>query len=110
LTTFTSGEPFSGIIVAVKGSGPHKSVLLRNHLTRVGTEMSIKIHSPLVQSMEIAKRGTKRRKRARLYYLRQPKHDVGTVQGIVDQYLRERRALAGKRTASRTQGSARKKR
>ncbi|RMD42003.1 hypothetical protein DV735_g3086, partial [Chaetothyriales sp. CBS 134920] len=80
LTTFTSGEPFAGIVVAVKGSGPHKSVLLRNHLTRVGTEMLIKIHSPLVQSMEIAKRGTKRRKRARLYYLRQPKHDIGSVQ------------------------------
>ncbi|RMZ76585.1 hypothetical protein DV737_g4763, partial [Chaetothyriales sp. CBS 132003] len=101
LATFTSGEPFAGIVVAVKGSGPHKSVLLRNHLTRIGTEMLIKIHSPLVQSIEIAKRGTKRRKRARLYYLRQPKHDIGSVQGIVDQYLRERRALTGKQHAHR---------
>ncbi|RMZ87381.1 hypothetical protein DV736_g5394, partial [Chaetothyriales sp. CBS 134916] len=80
LTTFTNGLSFAGIVVAVKGSGPHKSMLLRNHLTRIGTEMLIKIHSPLVQSIEIAKRGIKRRKRAKLYYLRQPKHDIGSVQ------------------------------
>lgn len=105
LTTFKTGEPFSGIIMAVKGQGPHKSVLLRNHLTRIGTEMSIKIHSPLVQSMEIAQRGTKKRKRARLYYLRKPKHDVGSVEKIVDQYVRERALLTGRKTgANRTSG------
>ena len=88
--------------MAVKGSGPHKSVLLRNHLTRVGTEMLIKVHSPLVQSMEIAQRGTKRRKRARLYYLRKPKHDVGSVQKIVDQYVRERALLSGRKSRVKT--------
>ncbi len=86
--------------MAVKGQGPHKSVLLRNHLTRVGTEMSIKIHSPLVQSMEIAQRGTKKRKRARLYYLRSPKHDVGSVEKIVDQYVRERAMLTGRKASA----------
>jgi large subunit ribosomal protein L19 len=101
LATFKTGEPFSGIIMAVKGQGPHKSVLLRNHLTRIGTEMVIKIHSPLVQSMEIAQRGTKKRKRARLYYLRKPKHDVGSVQKIVDQYVRERAMLSGRKAGAR---------
>jgi ribosomal protein L19 len=110
LTTFKTGEPFSGIIMAVKGSGPHKSVLLRNHLTRIGTEMSIKIHSPLVQSMEIAQRGTKKRKRARLYYLRQPKHDVGSVQRIVDQYVRERALLSGQKTGRRSTTGAKRTR
>jgi ribosomal protein L19 len=110
LTTFTTGEPFSGIIMAVKGQGPHKSVLMRNHLTRIGTEMSIKIHSPLVRSMEIVQRGTKKRRRARLYYLRKPKHDVGSVQKIVDQYLRERAALSGRKAVGRSpQGQSKKR-
>jgi large subunit ribosomal protein L19 len=100
LATFKTGEPFSGILMAVKGQGPHKSVLLRNQLTRIGTEMLIKIHSPLVQSMEVAQRDTKRRRRARLYYLRKPKHDVGSVQKVVDQYVRERAILSGKKNRS----------
>jgi len=70
---------------------------MRNHLTRIGTEMSIKVFSPLVQSMEIAQRAVKRKRRARLYYLRQPKHDVGSVQKVVDQYLRQKQLLTGGR-------------
>ena len=96
-TTFKTGEPFSGVIMSIKGQGPHQSVLLRNQLTRIGTEMSIKVHSPLVQSMEVAQRAVKRARRARLYYLRKPKHDVGSVQKIVDQYLRERALLTGRK-------------
>lgn len=95
LTTFKSGEPFSGIIMSIKQRGVDTSVLLRNHLTRVGTEMQIKIYSPLVQSMEVAQKAPKRKRRARLYYLRKPKHDVGSVEKIVDQYLKQRALLTG---------------
>jgi len=95
MATFKTGEPFSGIAMSVKWRGPHTSVLLRNQLTRVGTEMDIKVFSPLVQSMEIAQKATKRPRRARLFYLRQPKHDVGSVQKTVDQYLRQRAMLTG---------------
>ena len=35
-TTFTSGEPFSGIIMVIKGQGPHKSVLLRESHNETG--------------------------------------------------------------------------
>ena len=94
-TTFQTGEPFSGVILSIKRRGIHTSVLLRNHLTRVGTEMSIKIFSPLVRSMEIAQRTQKRKRRARLFYMRKPKHDMGSVHKIVDAYLRRRAALLG---------------
>lgn len=57
--------------------------------------MSIKIYSPNVQSMEIAQRAEKRKRRARLYYMRQPKHDMGSVQKVVDQYLRRKASLTG---------------
>lgn len=106
LTTFKSGEPVSGVIMSIKGTGPHTSVLLRNQLTTIGMEMSIKVHSPLVQSMEIAQRSPKRKRRARLYYLRKPGHDVGSVQKVVDQYLRQRAMLTGGKP-SRQAGSFR---
>ena len=100
LATFTTGEPFSGVAMSIKQRGAATSVLLRNHLTRIGTEMQIKVFSPLVQSMEVAQKVVKRKRRARLYYLRKPKHDVGSVQKVVDQYLRQRALLTGGRLGS----------
>ncbi len=100
LATFKTGEPFSGVAMSIKQRGPATSVLLRNHLTRIGTEMQIKVFSPLVQSMEVAQKGVKRKRRARLYYLRKPKHDVGSVQKVVDQYLRQRALLTGGKLGS----------
>ena len=44
--------------------------LLRNQLTRIGTEMWIKIFSPKVVGIEVVQRTVKRARRARLYYLR----------------------------------------
>lgn len=95
LATFKSGEPFSGTAVSVKWRGPHTSVLLRNQVTRIGTEMLVKVFSPLVQSMEVVQKAVKRPRRARLYYLRKPEHDPGSVQKIVDQYVRQRALLMG---------------
>jgi large subunit ribosomal protein L19 len=100
LATFKTGEPFSGVVMSIKLRGVDTSVLLRNHLTRIGTEMSIKVFSPLVQSMEVAQKAVKRKRRARLYYLRKPKHDVGSVEKVVDQYLRQRALLTGGKLGS----------
>ena len=95
LATFKTGEPFSGVAMSIKWRGPHTSVLLRNQLTRIGTEMDIKVFSPLVQSMEVAQKAARRPRRARLFYLRKPQHDMGSVQKIVDGYLRQRAILTG---------------
>ena len=100
VTTFKTGEPFSGIILSIRDRGIHTSVLLRNHLTRIGAEMSVKVFSPLVQSMEVAQRAPKRKRRRRIFYMRQPRHDIGSVQKTVDQYLRQRAALTGGKLAS----------
>lgn len=102
LATFKTGEPFSGVAMSIKYRGPHTSVLLRNQVTRVGTEMDIKVFSPLVQSMEVAQKAAKRPRRARLFYLRKPEHDRGSVQKIVDAYLRQRAALVGGGTGTRS--------
>ena len=45
-------------------------ILLRNHFTRVGVEMWVKVYSPNVAGIEVVQRKEKRARRARLYYMR----------------------------------------
>ena len=69
------------------------AVLLRNRIGTVGTEMWVKVYSPAVRAIEVVKRAEKRARRARLYYMRKEKHDRGSVEGVVEQYLRTRRLV-----------------
>lgn len=56
--------------------------------------MWYKIYSPNVEGIEVVQRKEKRRaRRARLTYLRKPKHDMGSVQNIVMAYQRTRAAF-----------------
>jgi ribosomal protein L19 len=68
--TFKNGDPFSGVCLSIRLRGVDTSFLLRNELTRVGVEMSVKVFSPNVESVEIVQRAEKRKRRARLYYMR----------------------------------------
>jgi hypothetical protein len=52
--------------------------------------MWIKIYSPNVEGIEIVQRKEKRARRARLYYMRLPKHDIGSVENTVRAYLRQK--------------------
>ena len=56
--------------MSIRLRGVDTSFLLWNQLTRVGVEMSVKVFSPEVHSVEIVQRSEKRKRRARLYYLR----------------------------------------
>ncbi|KAL9001784.1 MAG: hypothetical protein Q9188_005258, partial [Gyalolechia gomerana] len=44
-------------------------------------------------SIEVVERAQKRPRRARLYYMRKPKHDRGSVEGVVEDYLKRRRLV-----------------
>lgn len=57
--------------------------------------MWYKIYSPNVEGIEVVQRRPKRARRARLTYMRKPKHDAGSVQNIVTAYVREKAALRG---------------
>ena len=50
----------------------------------------MKVYSPNVEGIEVVQRKEKRARRAVLSYLRQPRHDVGSVEGVVRQYLRQK--------------------
>ncbi|KAE8352758.1 translation protein SH3-like domain-containing protein [Aspergillus coremiiformis] len=95
--TFKNGDPFSGVCLSIRLRGIDTAFLLRNELTRVGVEMWVKVFSPTVKSVEIVQRTEKRKRRARLYYMRQPRHDMRSVENIVSNYLRQKSVLAGQR-------------
>lgn len=108
-----SGDPFSGVVLNIRKrhSVIDTAVLLRNQLTRVGVEMWYKIYSPNVEGVEIVQRKEKRARRAKLYYMRQPKHDVGSVENIVKNYMRQRIGgpMASKDSKGRDANANRKK-
>jgi large subunit ribosomal protein L19 len=76
-------------------------ILLRNELTKVGVEMWYKIYSPNIEGIEVVQRREKRARRARLTYMRKPKHDMRSVQNVVLQYQRQKSVLTGGRRDKR---------
>jgi len=66
--------------------------------------MWYKIYSPNVEGIEVVQRAQKRARRARLTYMRKPKHDIGSVQNIVLQYQRTRGALRGSAANAKQEG------
>ncbi|KAF2801736.1 uncharacterized protein BDZ99DRAFT_469470 [Mytilinidion resinicola] len=93
LVRLKNGDPFAGVCINIRRRGVDTAVLLRGQLTRVGVEMWYKIYSPNVEGIEVVQRMQKRARRAKLYYLRQPRHDRGSVENVVRQYMKTRAAL-----------------
>ena len=62
-------QPFKGIVIQRKGSGPTQTFTVRKVSNGVGVERIFPVYSPNIQSIEVNKRGKVRR--ARLYYLRE---------------------------------------
>lgn len=52
--------------------------------------MWFKVYSPNVEGIEVVQRKEKRARREKLYYMRLPKHDVGSVEGVVRAYMRSK--------------------
>jgi len=94
VTLRRGGEPFSGTVMSIRRNGIDSAILLRNHLNKIGVEMWYKVYNRNVAGIEIVKRAAKRARRARLTYLRQPKHDPGSVVDIVAQWRKTRKIVA----------------
>ena len=91
------GEPFAGVLVAVRRAGVDTAILLRGRLTKLPVEMWFKVYNRNVAGVEVVRRAKKRARRARLTYLRQPKHDVGDVQSVVFAWKKSRNVLSTKK-------------
>jgi ribosomal protein L19 len=108
-----NGDPVSGVCLVIRqrNSPIDTSILLRNQLTRVSVEVWFKVFSPNIEGIEIVQRKPKRARRAKLYYMRNPKHDVGSVEGVVRQYLRQKAGgpVGSKNVTGRDVNSGRRK-
>lgn len=88
------GEPFAGVCLSIRRRGVDTGVLLRNWLTKVPVEMWFKVYNKNVAGLEVIKRRAKRARRARLTYMRQPKHDMGSVEQLVFAWKRSRKVFS----------------
>ncbi|KAI0383126.1 translation protein SH3-like domain-containing protein [Hypomontagnella monticulosa] len=96
ISTRKSGEPFAGVCLSIRRAGVDTAVLLRNHVTKIPVEMWYKIYSPNITGIEIVWRRPKRARRARLTYMRKPKHDMGNVEHLVEAWRRTRNVFTSK--------------
>ncbi|KAH7354228.1 translation protein SH3-like domain-containing protein [Plectosphaerella cucumerina] len=96
LVTLKHGEPFAGVCLSIRRRGVDTAILLRNQLMRVGVETWHKIYAPSVAAIDIVWRRPKRARRARLTYMRQPKHDMGSVAHLVSAWRKERMSMRNK--------------
>lgn len=59
---------FEGVVIAIKGSGLNRNIIVRKISYGVGVEKIVPLHSPMLDKIEIIKRGSVRR--SKIYYLR----------------------------------------
>ena len=61
-------QVFEGVVIARKGGGSRETFTVRKVSFGVGVERIVPVHAPIIQSIEVIRRGDVRR--AKLYYLR----------------------------------------
>ena len=61
-------QTFEGVIIAINGVGVNKTITVRKLSFGVGVERIFPVHAPIVDSIEIVRKGKVRR--SKLYYLR----------------------------------------
>lgn len=62
-------QVFEGVVIRRRGSGLRETFTVRKISQGVGVERTFPLHSPMVDRIEVVRRGEVRR--ARLYYLRE---------------------------------------
>lgn len=62
-------QKFEGVVIKRRGSGLSETIIVRKESNGIGVERTFQIHSPLLEKIEVVRRGKVRRKY--LSYLRQ---------------------------------------
>ncbi|CAE6913436.1 MULTISPECIES: 50S ribosomal protein L19 [Vibrio] len=62
-------QAFEGVVIAIRNRGLHSAFTVRKISNGEGVERTFQTHSPIVDSIEVKRRGAVRR--AKLYYLRE---------------------------------------
>jgi large subunit ribosomal protein L19 len=70
-------QPFEGVVIARRGSGIKETIMVRKVSYGIGVERIFPLHSPVIEKIEVIRRGDVRR--AKLYYLRHKKGKAAKV-------------------------------
>lgn len=70
-------QQFMGVVIARKGSGIKETFMVRKVSGGIGVERIFPVHSPVIDKLEVVRRGVVRR--AKLYYLRDKKGKAAKV-------------------------------
>jgi large subunit ribosomal protein L19 len=62
-------QPFAGTVIAIRGRGIARNMIVRRLVQGEGVERVFPLHSPRVKDVEVVRRGNVRR--AKLYFLRE---------------------------------------
>lgn len=62
-------QAFEGVVIAKRNRGLNSAFTVRKISSGVGVERAFQLHSPLIERIEVKRRGAVRR--AKLYYLRE---------------------------------------
>jgi len=75
---------FTGVLISLRRKGLDSSITLRNVVQRVGVEIQVFLGSPHLKEIKVlqkadGKSGSKRARRAKLYYLRDAPDKMSTI-------------------------------
>jgi len=70
-------QPFEGVVISRRGGGTRETFMVRKVSFGIGVERIFPLHSPVVEKIEVLKRG--RVRRAKLYYLRGKKGKAAKI-------------------------------
>lgn len=75
---------FTGVLIALRRKGLDSSIIVRNVVQRVGVEIQVFLGSPHLKEIKVLQRadgksGSKRARRAKLYYLQDAPDKMSTI-------------------------------
>ncbi|MGH9338479.1 MAG: 50S ribosomal protein L19 [Acidobacteriota bacterium] len=73
-------QAFEGVVIAIKHGGTRSSFTVRKVSFGYGVERIFPLYSPMIEAIELVKRG--RVRRAKLYYLRERKGKAARIKEI----------------------------
>lgn len=93
-------QVYEGVVIARDGSGLHESFTVRKISYGEGVERVFPVYSPLIDNIEVVRRG--RVRRAKLYYLRGRRGKSARIPERRDARAKGKAAAAARKAASKT--------
>ncbi len=73
-------QPFEGVVIRRRGSGLQETFTVRKVTQGIGIEKIFPIHSPIIERIDVIRRGKVRR--ARIYYIRERRGKAARIKEL----------------------------